>query len=376
MTLPHWALLDELRYLEQGDSVDRQFYLDLAARGLRMPIGADLVLREQPDPEAILLDAGRLGNVVEATARRYHTPLAFPLMDLRLEKADLLEFAGVPESEIDQFHFIEPPSERFAADLIAASARPFSRRIQANQGAVRYIAERTELVPVGMLIGPFSLMTKLIADPIVPVAMAGSGVTAAEDKGVCMVERCLQMALATVLRSAEAQIAAGAKAIIMCEPAANTVYLSPRQLRGGSDIFERFVLVPGRRVRDLLEQHGVDLIFHDCGELLTEMVQQFAEDLRPAVLSLGSSRKLWEDAAVVPKDIVLYGNLPTKTFYSDSAMPLEEVRRLAADLSARMAACGHPHILGSECDVLHVPEAAATIRRKVVAMLEAGETAL
>jgi len=362
--------------LEQGDSVDRQFYLDLAARGLRMPIGADLVLREQPDPEAILLDAGRLGNVVEATARRYHTPLAFPLMDLRLEKADLLEFAGVPESEIDQFHFIEPPSERFAADLIAASARPFSRRIQANQGAVRYIAERTELVPVGMLIGPFSLMTKLIADPIVPVAMAGSGVTAAEDKGVCMVERCLQMALATVLRSAEAQIAAGAKAIIMCEPAANTVYLSPRQLRGGSDIFERFVLVPGRRVRDLLEQHGVDLIFHDCGELLTEMVQQFAEDLRPAVLSLGSSRKLWEDAAVVPKDIVLYGNLPTKTFYSDSAMPLEEVRRLAADLSARMAACGHPHILGSECDVLHVPEAAATIRRKVVAMLEAGETAL
>jgi hypothetical protein len=34
-----------------------------------------------------------------------------------------------------------------------------------------------------------------------------------------------------------------------------------------------------------------------------------------------------------------------------------------------MAECGHPHILGSECDVLHVPEAAETIRRKVDAML-------
>jgi hypothetical protein len=35
------------------------------------------------------------------------------------------------------------------------------------------------------------------------------------------------------------------------------------------------------------------LIFHDCGELITEMVQQFAVELGPVMLSLGSSRKLW-----------------------------------------------------------------------------------
>jgi hypothetical protein len=34
-----------------------------------------------------------------------------------------------------------------------------------------------------------------------------------------------------------------------------------------------------------------------------------------------------------------------------------------------MQATSHAHILGSECDVLHVPEAAETIRRKVDAML-------
>ena len=334
-----------------------------------MPVGADLVLHEEPNPEAILLDSERLGKVVETTARRYRTPLAFPLMDLRLEKADLLEFMGVPESAVEQFHFEEPPPGELLPELMATASRPFSKRIQANQGALRYIAEQTDLLPVGMLIGPFSLMTKLVADPIVPVAMAGAGVTAAEDSSICMVERCLELALATVLRSAESQIAAGAKAIIMCEPAANTVYLSPRQLRGGSDIFERFVMEPNRRVRALLEQHGVDLIFHDCGELLTDMVAQFATQLRPAILSLGSSRKLWEDAVVVPEDIVLYGNLPTKTFYSDSVMPLEEVLRLAAELSGRMAACAHPHILGSECDVLHVPDSADTICRKVDAML-------
>jgi hypothetical protein len=347
----------------------RQFYLDLAAHGLRMPIGADLVLHEEPAPEEILLDAERLGMVVEKAARRYHTPLAFPLMDLRLEKADLLEFVGVRETEVDLFHFTEPPPEDLLAGVKRGAGRPFSKRIQASQGALRYIAERTDLLPVGMLIGPFSLMTKLLADPIVPVAMAGGGVTGEEHAGVFTVERCLQLSLATVQRSARAQIEAGAKAIIVCEPAASTVYLSPRQMRRGADIFERFVLQPNRQVRALLGQHGVDLIFHDCGELLTGMVRQFAAELGPAVISLGSSRRLWEDAAVVPKDIVLFGNLPTKTFYSDAVMPVEEVVRRTAELSGHMAVCGHPHILGSECDVLHVPEAAETIRRKVGAML-------
>jgi hypothetical protein len=31
----------------------------------------------------------------------------------------------------------------------------------------------------------------------------------------------------------------------------------------------------------------------------------------PVILSLGSSRVLWEDAQLVPKHVVLYGNLPS-----------------------------------------------------------------
>jgi hypothetical protein len=34
-----------------------------------------------------------------------------------------------------------------------------------------------------------------------------------------------------------------------------------------------------------------------------------------------------------------------------------------------MKACGHPHIVGTECDVLFVPEAQDTIRKKVDAMM-------
>ncbi len=61
--------------------MDREFYLGLAARGLRMPIGTDLVLHEEADPDAIRVHGQRLGAVVVETARRFSTPLAVPLME-------------------------------------------------------------------------------------------------------------------------------------------------------------------------------------------------------------------------------------------------------------------------------------------------------
>jgi len=352
--------------------MDPQFYLDLAAQGLRMPIGTDLVLHEHPDPEAVMRDGQRLGEVVEAAAARYRTPLAMPLMDLRLEKSDLLGILGVSEFEVETFHFTEAPTEEHLARMRNSMDAPFSRRGQAHLDSIRHIAEETRLVPVGMAIGPFSLMTKLMADPITPIAMAGTGLTAQDDAGILMAERSLALASLALERSLAAQIKAGARAMLICEPAANVVYLSPKQIEAGSGIFERFVMQADLRMSAQLKAAGVDLIFHDCGELTDTMVRAFAERLNPVILSLGSSRKLWEDAALVPKHIVLYGNLPTKSFYSDSAMPLARVAELARELVARMQAAGHPHILGSECDVLHVPDAAAAIRQKVDAMLAVG----
>ena len=351
--------------------MDRRFYLDLAARGLRMPIGTDLVLHEERDPGQAMRDGKRLGRVVESAAGRYATPLAFPLMDLRLEKADLLGLLGVAETEADTFHFREAPEERVVAEVAGARDAPFGERGRAHIGAVRYVAECSRLIPIGMCIGPFSLMTKLMADPITAVAMAGAGMTAQDDPDVLAAERCLALAELAVSRSAAAQARAGARALLVCEPAANIVYLSPKQIEAGADIFERFVMQPNLRLKRQLADAGVDLIFHDCGELSDFMVRQFAGRLDPAILSFGSSRKLWEDAALIPNHIVLFGNLPTKSFYSDSVMPVEKVESMTRELVAKMHATGHPHILGSECDVLHVPEAAETIRRKVEVMLAA-----
>lgn len=341
--------------------MDRQFYLGLAEAGLRMPIGTHLVLHEHADAEVIVRDGERLGQVVEEAARRFRCPLGLPLMDLKLEKEALLLARGVAPARVDTYHFTELPADVGRFEL--------TPNMKAVCEGIRYIATQTELLPVGMGIGPFSLMTKLISDPIAPVFLAGTGATAEEEPEVALVERLLEMSSRIIQAYLEAQMAAGAKAIILCEPAANKVYFSPNQLAESYEVFDRYVMRFNRAIREQLRSRGVDLIFHDCGELLDGMVQRFAS-LDPAIMSLGSSRLLWEDAALVPKTTVLYGNLPTKQFYSDQLVSVAKVQQLSRDLIRRMREVGHPFILGSECDVLSVPGSEQTIKAKVTAFLE------
>ena len=353
--------------------MDRQFYLNLAAEGLSMPIGSDMILHEHSDPEAILEDGERLGRVIEETANRFGTPLAFPHMDLELEKHALLEMLGIPIEDMAKYHFATPPDAATFEQVKSRLSGPVTSAMQAQIDAISYIAEDTDLLAIGMCIGPFSLVTKLVADPITPVCMAGMGIGADEDSEIRTVEHALELGMLVILHNIELQIAAGARAIFVAEPAANKVYFSPNQLEGGSDIFERYVVAPNRRIKDLLDAHGVDLIFHCCGELTDYMVRQFAT-LDPAMLSLGSSRKLWEDAALLPKDIVLYGNLPSKRFYSDDLITLRQVCEVGEELIGRMRAVGHPFILGTECDVLSVPGCQEQIMRKAEIIAESACT--
>ncbi|MCC6727884.1 MAG: hypothetical protein IT208_00935 [Chthonomonadales bacterium] len=332
-----------------------------------MPIGTDLVLRESPAAEEVVLDGDRLGRTVEAAARRFGTPIALPLMDLSIEKAVLLHALDVADHPT--YHFSKPPSAEIVGSIRRRLEEPATPRLRASVDAVGYIAEHTDLVPCAMAIGPFSLMTKLLADPITPVYLAGTGVTAEEDADVRAVEAALELADEVILHSLSAQIRAGARLAVIAEPAANMVYFSPRQLEKGSDIFERYAMRHNRRIKEMLDRAGVDLFFHCCGELTDEMVRQFG-GLDPVVLSLGGSRNLWEDAALVPDDVVLYGNLPSKRFYSDD-LTAEAVGAMARDMLRRMGATGHPYILGTECDVLSVPGRAATIASKVRAFMEA-----
>jgi len=285
-----------------------------------------------------------------------------------IEKAALARILGISDADANTFHFLEVPGADVLAQIDEGIKGEQVPRMVATREAVSYIANNTDLLPVGMSIGPFSLMTKLIGDPITPIYMAGTGVTAEEEPEVAMVVAVQEVALRIIEWSLRGQAAAGAKAVFVCEPAANLAYFSPNQLAEGSDVFERFVMQPNLRVKALLDELGVDLIFHDCGELIDDMVKEFPR-LKPAVLSLGSSRVLWEDAKLLPKDIVLFGNLPTKRFYSDELVTVEQAKQLACELVHKMKEVGHPFILGSECDVLSVPGSEEKIRSKVEAFL-------
>jgi len=341
----------------------RTYYLDLAAAGLRMPVGTHLVLHEHDQIKEILADGEKLGRILEESARRFRTPMAIPLMNLTLEKTALLSADNVPADKIDSYHFSEPPTGRYDIAL--------TPEMEVCCGALRYIAQKTDLLPVGMSIGPFSLMTKLIADPIAPVFLAGTGATAEEEVEIAVVEKALELAEKVIRIYLEAQFKAGAKAVFICEPAANMVYFSPKQLDESYEVFDRYVMEPNRRLRKLLAENDVDLIFHDCGELTDEMVRRYGT-LDPAILSLGSSRRLWEDARLIPKTTVLFGNLPSKHFYSDTHLSVQKVKDMARELVEKMKAAGHPFILGSECDVLSVPKCEASIWNKVNAFMECG----
>jgi len=360
------------------------YYTTLAAKGLRVPVGAHLILHAHADHEAILLDGKRLGEVIAETARHFDSPLAIPLMDLSLEKDALLRACGVPAAEIETFHFSAPAAGTTASAPPATDnpphpapmpselpAIPATPRIKATCDAIAHIArEHPALLPIGMSIGPFSLMTKLIADPIMPVYLAGTGLTGDDESDIALVERLLALGEHIIHQYLRAQIAAGAKAIFVCEPAANRVYFSPKQLEETAyATFEKYVMAPMRRLAALLREHEVDLIFHDCGELTDEMVRRFGT-LGAAIISLGSSRKLWEDAALIPATTVLYGNLPSKNFRAPQLTPVA-VATAARELVANMRCACHPFILGTECDVLSVPGSEAEIMSKVDAFMKA-----
>lgn len=347
--------------------MNREYYIRVANDGLRMPIGTDLVLHTKPDPEAIVVDGPRLGKVIEETAARYRSPLAVSHMDLELEKAVLLRILGVPDADIPKYQFATCPTHEQLDSIDAGFSMAVHPKLNAHIESIRYIAENTDLVPVGMTIGPFSLMSKLVRDPIAPIYMAGMGLTAEDEPELDTVEHVLEMGTRLILKSLAAQIDAGAKLVFIAEPAANKVYLSPKQLEQGSDIFDRYPMKYLKRIKAFLDEHNVDLLFHCCGELTDDMVRKFTE-LRPVILSLGSSRILWEDAALVPNDIVLYGNLPSKRFYDDGLISLDDVVRTSGELVAKMHEVGHPFILGSECDVLSVPGCQETLMRKADAI--------
>jgi len=338
-----------------------------------MPLAVDLTLHKDRGPEAVeavLTDGPALGEVLVNAARQFGAPLALPHMDLTLEKEFLLQGLLSGHDAVGAFRLKAPPTEEETRALAGALSGPLSRGLEAQVDAVRSVAaEAKDLIPCAMTIGPFSLMTTLLEDPITAAYMAGTGATGEEEPSVALLWKALELSARAVERSLRAQLEAGARLAVVCEPAVNRVYISPRQMRAADNNFDRLVMANLRHYKDILDEFGADLFLHDCGELTDGILAHLVE-LDPAVLSLGSSEKLWEAAKVVPPTTVLYGNLPSKKFYSDEVISVAGVTQQAQELVDNMAAIGRPFILGTECDVLYVSGAEDQIWAKLNAMGE------
>ncbi|MDP4291033.1 MAG: uroporphyrinogen decarboxylase family protein [Bacteroidota bacterium] len=349
--------------------MNRSFYLDLARKGSGMVLATDLVLKEKANPEALLNNGVELGKIILESADRYDLPLAFPFMDLSLEKQWLLTLLGIEESKIEKFHFDRNIDESIILQVEEKLETKSTARVKATCDALRYVAENSDKLTVGMCIGPFSLMTKLITEPITPVFLAAMGEEPSDDASVRNVEIVLQLAELIISQYIRMQIAAGAQAICICEPAANKIYISPDvMMEDEADIFDRYVISIHKRLKKIMSAHDVDLIFHDCGDITPLMLKKIST-LHPVILSLGSPVRLWHAVSVVPKDIVLFGNLPTKQFFMDETISPERVEELSNELLVKMKETGHPFILGSECDVLSVNGYEKTIQHKINIML-------
>ena len=73
--------------------------------------------------------------------------------------------------------------------------------------------------------------------------------------------------------------------------------------------------------------------------------------LKPLIISLGSSRKLWEDEPYIDSETIIYESAFEK-FFSDVEISEEAVYELALELLTKMKGTCRPYILGTECDVL------------------------
>lgn len=347
------------------------FYHKMAATAPPIPLATHLILHEQPDPDKIIFDGERLGKVMLETARRFNTTLAFPLMDLALEKDLMLQTMGVVKNSVEAegFLFSDMPTDEAIQTVTDSMDVMVNQRMKASCEAISYIAENGEkdgIIPIGMSIGPFSLLTKLMNDPITAVFMAGSGMDAEDDESIELAETMLTLSVKVISAYWKSQAKAGAKAMFNCEPAANLVYFSPKQIDEGSKVFEHFVIEPNKILCKILEEENVDFLLHDCGELTEGMIRSLSL-LNPKVFSFGSSVNLWEAESYIDKDIVLFGNLPSKKFYSDE-VTIENLSERTKEIVDKLKPSGHPFIIASECDILAMKGYENIIMEKVVAL--------
>lgn len=180
-------------------------------------------------------------------------------MDLTLEKDILLRTMGVPPELGPGFRFDRAARRSGCSQGDYRDRRP---RPPAYQGQLRRAApDRWGLQgdPGRHEHRPVLLADQTPEGPYHADLHGRHGLEAEDDDDVALICALLKLSETIIHATCMAQIKAGAKAIFLCEPAANLVLFSPNQIRDGSSVYDDFVIQPNLRLKAMFDATGTDL---------------------------------------------------------------------------------------------------------------------
>jgi len=259
--------------------------------------------------------------------RRFKTPFVMSAMDLSVEAEEFGATILMSDWEVPTVTGRLVTDAAGIRDL--AVPDPGSRRTRVYLGTVERLASSLpDAVPLGGMIGPFSLAGRLFG---VSEALAE---TAGEPE---MMHALLEKTTSYLTSYAEAFKKAGARGVLMAEPTAGL--MSPASVREFSSPYIR-------RIIEVVEGGGFQIILHNCGARIGHLEAKL--DAGARILHFGKPMDILSALERVPEDIVLCGNLdPSEVFVGSS--PDEVHARVKALCSA--TASRRNFVISSGCDI-------------------------
>ena len=196
--------------------MESTLYMQIAEDGLAMPLATNMVLHEEAseaDIERALSNGEELGRCPCASRPPLWSTSRHSSYGPQARKRTAFAGPWPRTGPAPGFHFKQAPTATEVQAMITALAAPLPPALKAQVDAVRFVVRSApDLVPCAMTIGPFSLMTTLLEDPISAVYLASTGATANDEPAVALLDVALELSMRAVERSLRAQLDGGGEA--------------------------------------------------------------------------------------------------------------------------------------------------------------------
>jgi len=249
----------------------------------------------------------------------------FPMMDLTVEIEALGLEIDFPENDNPSVPK-HPIKNREDLEIIKSRWQGITGRMSTFIEVTKKITKKYSIIKGGYVIGPFTMAGELMgADNIAINVMLHPE----------LVSEFVDFSLEVISEYARDLFNVGADTIAVLEPLA--VLLSPRQ-------YQKFSLHPFKKLVSTL--NNKPLILHICGN--TNHLVKLMCDSGAIGLSLDSKMNFKELKNIIPKEIVLIGNLdPVKVFLQSTPKEVAEATKILKESMKDV----DNFILSSGCDI-------------------------